>query len=542
MIRRDLLIGYQRDAREQRVLRQSLTLMETLQSQLDPEMAGWSQIGGETKLTDANLATLDDLRKASLKATYQDPNGRGIIRTFVKFVIGQGIVVDFHEKDENKLQSLWEWWTSVTRANKWFSLLREFVIRAFRDGEVFLRKVVLDGVPMFRFIEPGKVLNPPNKNADTEEGIETDPADAETIVAYHVHLKESWEKIDAAEMIHFKMNVDRNVRRGRPELETVLPLFAKYAKWLDTRIILNVIRTSVALIREVQGSPTDLLRLRNQQVSTSSTGTEQDKMKMMRPGTIITSPPGVKYNMISPNIDARDAAQDGRSLQLAMAAAEGLPDVFVTGDYAQANFASTIVSQNPAVRAFEEHQNIFREPFTDMIEWTLQVGVEEGALTRNQDRSFDISYPPLLKRDLRQEVEAWQIMNERQVASRRTWQVNMGLNPDQEKKFLDDEGPVAVTQHVAIRPAVKRVEDRQPRQNVQAEGARIVVAQPGKSGAKRITMKIVPITEALNSKQRTFNIECEVAKGDGDVQKSFNLECAVLQPARDDDLERDTAA
>ena len=469
MIRRDLLIGYQQEAREQRLLRQSLALIENLQSQLDPDMAGWSQIGGDTKFADANLAGLNDLRKASLKASYQDSNGRGILRTFVKFIIGQGVVVDFHEKDEDNLQQILVWWKIITRTNKWFSLLREFVIRAFRDGEVFLRKVIRNDVPSFRFIEPEKVSDPPTKNANTSEGIELDPEDAETVIAYHVRIKEEWKVIDAVDIIHFKLNVDRNMRRGRPELETVLPLFAKYTKWLDARIVLNIIRTNIALVREVQGSPTDLLRLRSQQASTSSTSTEQDRTKMPRPGTIITAMPGVKYNMLSPNIDARDAAQDGRNIQLAMAAAEGLPDVFVTSDYSGANFASTVVSQNPAVRAFEEHQNLFREPFTDMVEWLLGVGVAVRAIAQGVDLNFDISYPPLLKRDLRQEVEAWQIMNERQVASRRTWQVNMGLNPDQEKKFLDEEEPLPAPQPTAGKPAAKRVEDRQPRQNVRVE-------------------------------------------------------------------------
>ena len=473
MIRRDLLIGYQQEAREQRLLRQSLALMENLQSQLDPDMAGWSPIGGDTKFADAHLASLDDLRKASLKASYQDPNGRGILRTFVKFIIGQGIVVDFHEKDEHKLQQIVEWWALVTRKNKWFSLLREFVIRALRDGEVFLRKVIRNNVPSFRFIEPEKVSDPPTKNAQTSEGIELDPHDAEIVVLYHIRVQDHWETIDAAEMIHFKMNVDRNVRRGRPELETVLPLFTKHAKWLDARIVLNIMRTNVALVREVQGSPTDLLRIRNQQVSSSSTSNEQDKMKVMRSGTILTTTPGVKYSMLSSNIDARDAAQDGRNIQLAMAAAEGLPDVFVTGDYAQANFASTVTAQNPAIRAFEEHQNLFREPFTDMTEWLLSVGVATQAIAPGVDLSFDISYPPLLKRDLRQEVEAWDIMNGKKIASRRTWQVNMGLNPEQEKKFIDEEEPLPATAPATSKPAAKRVEDRQPRQNVQVESKKV---------------------------------------------------------------------
>jgi len=310
------------------------TVSKMLNEAIKDDMDGWDKIGG----TDyANLKFGEDtsrLREESQIAYYRKPHGRGIIRTFVKFIIGAGVVVDFSEKDPEKLKAIIQWWKKFTKNIKWFSFIVEIVRRAFRDGEVFILKVrrkERNKTITFRFVDPAKI---PDKGIHLVEG------DAETVESYDIEWSiNKRETIPAADMIHFKLDADRNMPRGRPALEVQFPLLTKFAKWLDARMVLNYIRTSVALVREVQGSPMDLARLRGGYQANRSTGGETNKMKTLRPGSILSTTAGSKWSMLSPNLDARDAAMDGRNLQLAMAAASGLPDVFVTGDYAQSNFA-----------------------------------------------------------------------------------------------------------------------------------------------------------------------------------------------------------
>lgn len=346
MIRQDIIQHVLSESQQRRAIdieSRALSIIESLHDQLDPEMKGWHLSAGLNSRADepksVTTGDLDILRKESQKAFYRNPYGRNIINTYVKFVIGKGIIIDFKEKTEDALHTIISWWGKFARLNKWYSFQREFVTRSLRDGEVFVWRFLMpDSPPILRFVDPERVGS---TDPAFPEGIETDPDDVEHIVAYHIQRGSlvKTTAIPAENMIHFKMGVDRNVRRGRPMLESMLPYLTKYDKWLDARMVLNIVRTSIALVRTVKGAPTNISSLRSAINSNKTSSSETDKAKMLRSGTIITATPGVEYEMLSPNLDARDAAQDGRTILLALAAAAGLPDVFVTSDFAQANFA-----------------------------------------------------------------------------------------------------------------------------------------------------------------------------------------------------------
>lgn len=473
MIRQDIINSVLAESQQRRAIEieeRALSLIESLHDQLDPEMKGWSMIAGANTAADTLKAVasadLDTLRRESRKAYYRHPYGRNVVNTYVKFTIGKGVIIDFQEKNKQTLAAIIRWWNKFKKLNKWFSLQREAVIRSLRDGELFIRRFPIPGSPpVLRYIDPENV-NSIDLNAP--EGIETDPDDVETVVAYHVQRGTEHIRVPANEIIHFKLGVDRNVRRGRPLLESMLGYLTKYDKWLEARIVLNLVRTSFALVRHVKGAPTNLASMRSAIASNKTSTNETDRAKMLRPGTIISATPGIEYEMIGPNLEARDAAQDGRTILMALAAGSGLPDVFVTLDFAQANFASTVTAQNPAIRTFEEHQEIYSEPFSEMIMWCLEDGLEQEMIPAEANLEHNLAYPPLLKRDLLNEVSAWEKMRDLRLASGRTASLNLGLDPDQEKEFLDEEG---VPEEPEEKPAKadrppKRVEDREPRDDV----------------------------------------------------------------------------
>ncbi len=641
-IRSDILEQLTVGNHRQQALDFAQRMMEAVQDQLDPVMRGWMPTGQNSTEAFGGVTTdLPSLRAASRKAFYQHAHGRGVIRTLVKFVIGGGILVDFHERDEAALLALNDLWYTFQREIRWFSFAREFVTRGFRDGEVFVRRFPRPDMPLaLRFLDPEKVME-----------IKTDPGDAETALSYSIEYGMKRFDVDAAEILHLPLNVDRNVQRGRPILESILPYLTKYDKWLDARMVLNIVRASVALVQEVQGSSTDLLRLRTAQRAASS-ASETDQSRMLRPGTILRGTPGVKYSMLSPNLDARDAATDGRTILMAVAAAAGFPDIFVTADYchsmdtevltergwvhfgdlrdddqlgtmnpqtgdlefqtpyrlhrfhhqgemyrywawrsafcvtpqhemlvsllpggedhmvfpdhygkiracdleigsyvmtpasirwqghtlaicdlaitdtphlseigdcgktrhelldvdriehipwdddvwcatvphgllvtryegkvlisgnSQANFASTITAQNPAIREFEDWQNVFGEAFATIVGWVLADAVERRMLPMTTGEGkpvnlgIDVAFPPLLKRDLAQEVTAYAQLMGLRAMSRRTLQLKMGLDPDAEQVLLDQEPPLPTQ---TVKPAAKRPGDQGPRQQSTGE-------------------------------------------------------------------------
>lgn len=464
-----------------RMQENALSMLEDLRSEIDPG-PGWTQVaGGQNSTETGRVLDLATLRTRSRTLYYANPHARNIINTYVKFSLGQGIMINFQEEDDDAVKEIQAWWKLFAKKIKLFSFLREFAMRALRDGETFVRYFPMDNgmPPVFRFMDPEYVCSP-----EFAEGIEFAKDDAETPLNYFytTRLGETLT-IPAREVIHFKMNVDRNVARGRPLLEPMLPLFPKYDKWLEARIVLSIVRTSLAFVKEVQGSPTDLIRMRSAQQMTRTTSTEQNKVKMLTPGSILTATPGVKYQLLSPNLDARDAQTDGRTILLNEAAGAGLPDTFVTSDFSESNFASSVVAQNPALRAFEEFENLLSEHTHDMVDLVLVNGVEQKVITakvrdddgiRPVNLETSVVYPPLLRRDLRADVEAWQIMSQNRVASKRTWALNMGLNPDQELRYIEEEEEsnppmLPANGNGKSEPFKKGVDDRKPREDVKVQ-------------------------------------------------------------------------
>lgn len=488
-MRTDILTTMNSQAVIQRSHEQATLVLESfLNEAIQDDMKGWDQIGGKSFSSMPFRDDIPTLRQESQKAYYRIAHGRGLIDTMIKFVIGAGVIIDFAEKDKEKLASITKWWKRFQKEIRWFSFIVEIVRRTFRDGEVFLRKVTRPGKPLdFKFIDPALI---------PDDGIRKDEQDAETTVSYTIRPLNGGqeETIPAAEIIHIKLDADRNMKRGRPFLEVQFPLMVKFEKWLESRMVLSYIRTNVALVREVQGSPMDLSRIRAQHQTTRSTGGETNKTKMLKPGSIITSTPGSKLSMLSPNLDARDAATDGRNLQLSMAAGAGLPDMLVTADYSLGNFASTVTAQNPAIRKFEFSQFSFAEYFTDIVDGVLRDGVTQGKIPAHKisteegeedydiDLGFEIKYPPLIKRDLAQEATAYIALNQQEIFSKRTIALDLGKNPDVEQEQLDVErqrgqGPPEIPppEQLTTDPTInhrktiapKSPAERKPRQHVQ---------------------------------------------------------------------------
>lgn len=479
MIRQDFLNELASQSRQQEFEQKIDAYMESIQSQMDSDMAGWVPSGGEFGAGNQIIKHLPLLRRESRLAFFNNPHGKVALRTVVKFTIGGGVVVDFHEKRSGRLKKIMAWWKKCTKTLKWFGFCREYVTRAVRDGEVFVRRTPVEDPEMplrLRYLDPDII-------AEGDQGIKTATGDVETVISYH--LDGLNEDVPAEEIHHFKgFNADRNMRRGRPNLEVILPTLAKYSKWLDARLTLSLVRNSVAIVKQVNGTGAEFLRLRNAQTATRTRPNETNKAKMLQPGTILQGTPGVEYKMLGLNLDARDAAEDGRTFLLAAASGAGLPDVFMTADYSGANFASTVVSQNPAVREFEEIQQILMEELADIVDWLIADGIEKGQIPADSDTEFDITFPPILRADTAKENNAYALMNEMGVISKRTWALKMGLDPDQEQEYISDEILNAPTP-APIPPAVpgqpvppgqpgqpgnvpnepKRVQDRQPRQN-----------------------------------------------------------------------------
>ena len=416
----------------------------------DEDREGYLLLGQEEKeFTESEQETM---QRQAYHFWKSNSHGRGVLRVLEKFVLGRGM--KFNALDENKMVQ--QWWDEFARDNSLRRRQKEVFRRTLRDGECFIRYFVdrETGRTKIRFIDPQEIYDSENRHS---HGIETDSDDVETPINYYRSrdgkLK---EVIPAEEMQHIKILVDSNVKRGLSFLYVIMPLLKKYEQWLNDRIVLNKIRSAVAVIRRVSGAPAQVSDILKQSAVDSGR-----KQRALQPGTIITVSEGVDYQMLSPNLQAQDVQYDGRNILLAITAATGLAEYMVSGDASNANYSSTMISESPSVREFEDWQNFFEEEFKIMFHRVIQTGMEFGPIPAESTKTVlvtnergemvekrmrvptntgcDIVFPPLVHRNLKDESEAMLIHQRMGIVSQKTLAGKFGYDHEEELKRMQRE-------------------------------------------------------------------------------------------------------
>lgn len=478
------LLLAEEDARYQRLSLQAANLaMEEVVRRVTPEEDGFVPIFGEGELRQLNEADRQSLREQAFKAAYQQPHMVGYLGNLRRFVMGKGPTYTPVVDDEKLKARIQAWWAQFRRINRWDVLEDEIPNRAWRDGEAFIRRFVqaqngpvehevaqevllrlsglgvsvddlrehLDEVPkgmvLLRLLDPDQIRDPQNI---ISHGIVTASNDVQTVLGYlWNHSGDEVDFIGASEMLHIKLRVDSDVKRGRSVLEPLLKRDAQYDKWLDYRIALSLVRAAVVLLKKVQGTKTQVTQVRDEQKKEREDALRERQQKMLPPGTVVTHGPSVEWEFKHPNIQAQDAQHDGRAILLDMAAATGFPEYMFTGDASNANFASTMVAESPGVREFEDWQDTLTPPFKHIWRWVVVEGARANAIEglgpeKAMEMDVELAWPPMMSRDELKHTQANQIRHDGGILSREGWAKDDGVEWEVEKERLRAEREEAV--------------------------------------------------------------------------------------------------
>ena len=395
---------YESDSNPQRALDAALVEFEAAQYKAaakmmedipsfaqDNDEGKWDLIGedGAGGYSETDQA---EMRKQGRKMYFQSPDARNVIETMVNYIVGKNANFDAQDEDP----AVQEYWDNWAEDNNWDLRTKEFIRRALRDGEVFLRKFKVDKQKKVRFINPDEIVNPHTgggqyTNENHTYGIECDPDDIETPINYYRRYRvgevDHWEQIPAAEVIHVKILVDSDVKRGISFLVGIAKYIKEYELWLKDRIQLNKIRHLFNVIGEPTGmsSPTDIKSQFNDTAGKTPTGGTPNK-KIFKPGSVLYSK-GVKWRYEALNINATDTKDDGRAIELMIAKGTQFPEYIVRGDASNANYASTHVSESPFVKAMESWQDFFEKPFKKLFREVIGIGIDAGELPTTSKRT-----------------------------------------------------------------------------------------------------------------------------------------------------------
>jgi hypothetical protein len=403
--------------------------------------------------------------------------GVGCSENLKNYVIGTGFKISAAarkrvEAPAGLVDDIQRFLDDTLKANSWqCDGDREFYWRGERDGEVFLALYYrADGRTDFRFIEPEQIIEPagrPWEDAYLADrfglkidyatswkfGIHTYEHDTNHVLGYCVQWGpgEPVDYLPATQVIHWKCNVDRNIKRG---LSSFYPVWKWLTKQDDLMSRTADGATRLAAIAYIRQYATAT----KQQVQTMAdgqadhkrtrrtvNGTEELYRRNGSGSEIVDIPKGQEY------VDGPHGAERGNAF---LAVIQGLlrqvgirfcmPEYMVSGDASNGNYSSSIEAGGPFNNFCKARQGMLVTPLEKILWLCLEHAFRRGrfrspsydGLTWEQLRaSIDITLvpPDVAPNKGQEETDRRSKLHERGVLSTETWQEQEGLDPDKER-------------------------------------------------------------------------------------------------------------
>lgn len=328
---------------------------------------GWTSVtrAGRGPADRAWYEHLGDLTDA-LEAWRVNAWVRQVVRLTTAYVVGdlgddcpvssklphvQEFITAFYNHPENRLaQRLGPWCDEMTRAGELFPVL-------------FTNKI--SGMSYVRAIP-----------ASCIEEVMTDPEDYEKETGYCEAIpgqieRRRWKGWRSARvrgpaldgrtyqpepvMLHYPVNRVVGATRGESDLTPLLPWAQRYTEWLKERVLAARIRNKMALLWVKVADPNQVEAKQNDY-----------RNNPPEEAAIQVTGPDEELSFLTAKFEAADAANDGKVLRLAMAAAANLSLVhFGEGD--TANLSTTVSMDDRTFRTNRQRQQDFAFFLTDLV-------------------------------------------------------------------------------------------------------------------------------------------------------------------------------
>jgi hypothetical protein len=342
--------------------------------------------------------------------------------------------------------------------NDWPEVEQESVLRGDRDGEAILRQFPNSEGPMrVRFVEPEGVKSPSGENKILL-GVEHAADDVRDVVALHVVSPSGGDPVrvpvlDEATGLraieHLKLNVDMAGARGWPTMWPIRRNLARAEKLLRNMSYVAALQAAIALIRKHESATKSEVESyldaeRDLLVTNNATG-KDTRYRAVGPGTVIDAGPGVSYEAPVSSVNAGNNVSVLQAELRAAAARLNMPEYMFSGDASNADYASSLVAEAPAVKGFLALQGKFGRFFRRVVLNAIRHEVKFDRLPADVLTRYTIkpSYPSVVVRDQLQEAQKDQILHVARVMSTRTWRDRAGLDNETEERNLAREAKAA---------------------------------------------------------------------------------------------------
>lgn len=454
-------------------LRESADLFDTYVDPREPfwdDGKQWQSMGGIASGFYANPNGVpftsqvehDEIRAFCRNLVSENEYAAGLVETMISYIVGTGHVYTIQPKDaDDKLSdeekaTVQEIVDEFIKANKWHARQQEIQRRLDRDGECFLRffetiETVMDdageakaqAAVKVRFVEPSQVRTPTGEmRPEASFGILTEADDVETVLSYFVDE----QPVDAKEIQHRKRNVDCNIKRGLPRLYQSRRTLPSAAKVTRNGAVVTAIQAAVSMVRKHGSATQDKVQSFvsgkadvRQTVTKPTGGTKQRQFQQFEPGTIIDIPGTSEYEFPAIGVDPSKMSGVVQMVLRGVGSRSCIPEYMISGDASNANYASTLVAEGPAVKLFQREQWTMIEEDEEVFDRVLAAAVKSGRLSQELvDRVKVKAEPPtVIARDELKGTQKNQILANQGVLSTQTWAMMEGLDYEDEQENIE---------------------------------------------------------------------------------------------------------
>lgn len=342
------------------------------------------------------------------------------------------------------IERVQEFIDELLKVNKWSQFRQEeTLLRADRDGEVFIRKFrLVTGLTAWRFVEPSRIKPPTQADENQSFGIETDPEDHETVERYWI---DGIEAIEVKDMQHRKYNVDSGIKRGIPIMDPVFHNLDRADKILRNMSAAIGIQTAIALLRKHENKTSEAVQTftgnrKDAEINNGGISGKTWNIFQYKAGTILDVPRNQEYEMPSAGIDPSKSVAALQAELRVVAARMVFPEFMLSAKSDDPNRATALVIESPSHKKFERDQQTQIEHDLELIEDALAYAVQVGILSQQDidDTTLTVTPPDLITRDPLQMSQARSTDIAAGILSLQTATAESGRDYETEQANIED--------------------------------------------------------------------------------------------------------
>ncbi|MBA2393127.1 MAG: hypothetical protein H0V70_10325 [Ktedonobacteraceae bacterium] len=350
----------------------------------------WRSLADNWSQKDPLPSTYLELHNLCYEAYNANPLAFAIIEMTTSFVLGKGVTFSAnHPAVQSVLQDFWHD-PDNHMETRIYALCTELSLY----GEQFIRFYVnaIDGSVKIRQVDPSII-----------DQVETDPDDIETVLRFHRrpigpsanqlgepasmaqeqrNFEGEWF-VAGSEMVQFCINKVSNAKRGKSDLATLIPWLRRYKDWLTDRVRIN--KYKGAFLWDVQLLGADKKAI--------------DRKKMEHtvppePGSVLIHNEAEIWSAIKPEINANEAAEDGRALKLMIAVGAQVPEHYLS-DGSNGNKATATEMGLPTLLKFQRRQYVMRFLLRTILDRVLKEACRAQRLAADIDLRYELLFPEI---------------------------------------------------------------------------------------------------------------------------------------------------